>query len=678
MPESSAAETSIAESAAAATSATTAETTGTTAATTTTAHVSPTETVTTTLGTELSDIDALLDHDGTNSYNAKISDFIDAGDVIQSFTFVVYSEDGATPLGDYQGGYGIGVTADCPAATDENWYQSENFTQSVNSAYAEFTWQIPTDVQGYIDYNGEVMFGHWWSGVQTVRLSSIACTYTKTAEAPVDGTANYPVGDTLQYASDDKTEDVDLDDLIPAGSTLQTVTFDITAPGSLGKFTGAFGVSVAEGAACETSRGWYQTRDISIYTDNTNLSLTWILPEDVKASISSGGHVELGFWYSEQASVTLNSVSARYSTGSGTTTTTPSGGDVTTVPGDNPDSATVNRYTSAQIVADIQIGWNLGNSLESYDTGTDDTETGWGNPKTTAEMFQTVKNAGFNAVRIPVTWGEHMSDDGTIDADWMARVKEVVDYAYNLNLYIILNVHHDDYLWLTPTAAELDSDRQTLSSIWTQIASTFASYDHRLLFEGMNEPRVVDSAEEWTGGTAESQDAVNQLEQAFVDAVRATGGNNATRTLIVTTYAQSIEQVALDAMVVPDDDYVIVSVHSYAPWDFCSSDSDRADWGSDADEAGLQANFQSLYDKFISRGIPVLIDEFGSVNKNNTEARAEWFQDYIEEAGDYGIKCFVWDNNVASGDSSFGLYDRDNDNWYYPTIIEAIMDAAYD
>lgn len=647
----------------------------------TTAHVSPTETVSTTLGTELSEINATLDRDGTNSYSASLSHFIEEGDVVQSFTFIVYSGDGSTSLGDYKGGYGVSVKDGSSVATDEGWYEAADFEENQNSAYAEFTWNVPSDVAADIDVNGEVMFGHWWSNVQQVRLSSIVCTYTRTKEVPVDGTSSAQLGTTLRYNDEQqKTAQIDLADLIGNGDTLQTVTFDISSTGSLGKFTGAFGVSVSDDAKCATDDGWYQTENVCVFTDGSSLSLTWIIPDDIKEDIAQEGVVMLGYWWSDQDSITLDNISCRYSNnGTETKTETISDATAETVEDntkDTPDADSVDAMSSAEIVADISVGWNLGNSLDSYDTNSSDTETGWGNPKTTREMIQTVKQAGFNAIRIPVTWGEHMSADGTIDADWMARVHEVVDYAYDEGLYVILNTHHDDAVWIVPTYDKLESNKSILGNIWKQIAEEFAEYDHRLLFEGLNEIRVIGSSTEWSGGTEEERDCINQMEQVFVDVVRATGGKNADRTLIITSHAQSITEPAVKAVKIPDDDHIVVSIHSYAPYNFCGPENADADWGTDADKAELDANFKFLADTFISQGVPVILDETGAVNKNNTSARAAWYEYYISSAKNYGIKCFVWDNGEKTGDSAFGLLDRDNLTWYFPEIINAIMNGA--
>ena len=191
----------------------------------------------------------------------------------------------------------------------------------------------------------------------------------------------------------------------------------------------------------------------------------------------------------------------------------------------------------------------------------------------------------------------------------------------------------------------------------------------------MNEPRMIGSAEEWTGGTQESYDVINALYQAFVDTVRSSGGSNKDRTLVVSTYAQSVEKNAVGGLVVPKDDHVIVSLHIYAPWNFCGPDDTRADWGSDADKQELDTMFQYLDDTFVSKGIPVIIDETGCVNKNeNTSARVAWFSYYLSTAKKHGIKCFIWDNNETK--NGFGLLNRKDCTWYYPEIIEAIQNAT--
>lgn len=647
---------------------------------TTTTHISPMETVSSTLGAEVTDLNILLDRDGENTYKHDLADFIQDGDVIQSFTFIFYAPDGTSDMVNYKGGCGISVKEDSPTATDKGWYQSDDFEQRVNGAYAEITWNVPTDVAADVDADGKILIGYWWSELQQVKLSSIVCTYTRTAEIPVDGTAETSPAATLYYSSDtDKQVKLPLSDWIGEGDTLQTVTFDISSSGALGKFTGAFGVSLKSGCPAETDKNWYQTGNIVAFTQDSSVSLTWIVPDAVKAYLDTDGEIMLGYWWSDQAQVTLDKVSVRYSNGTGVSTkteATPSdqseAGEVKQANNAAVSSEQVNQMTSSEIVADMKIGWNLGNTLDSFDTDSSDNETGWGNPKTTKAMIDTVKAAGFNAVRIPVTWGEHLSSDHVIEAAYLDRVQEVVDYAMDDDLYVILNVHHDDAIWLHPTYSEQAEVTETLTAIWQQLSERFADYDHHLVFEGMNEPRVIGSSTEWSGGTPEERDVINQLFQAFVDTVRATGGLNADRTLIVTSHAQSITKEAVSAVKVPEDDHIAVSIHSYAPWDFCGTDDDRSDWGSEADKQELDSNFQYLADTFIKKGIPVLLDEFGAVNKNNTSIRANYYAYYVKSAKAHGITCFVWDNGT---EKEFGLLNRKNLTWYAPSIIEAMMQA---
>lgn len=330
---------------------------------------------------------------------------------------------------------------------------------------------------------------------------------------------------------------------------------------------------------------------------------------------------------------------------------------------------------AAEIAADIKIGWNLGNTLDCYDVtwAVKDHETAWGNPKTTKEMIDTVKAAGFNAVRIPVSWTDHITEDGTIDKDWMDRVQEVVDYSMDNDLYTIINVHHDDYTWLNPTSSDESAVRAKLVKIWEQIAERFRDYDTKLLFEGMNEPRVVGSTYEWTGGTAEEREVINRLLQAFVDTVRASGGKNSARTLIVTTYAASITGEAVNALKVPDDGNIIVSIHSYAPWKFTTLEFPEETDFTDSGKAEIDKGLDFLYGTFVFNGIPVFICEFGAENKDNAEERAEYFSYYVEAAAERGIPCFIWDNGKENG---YGLLNRRDCTWYDESLIDSLMAAV--
>lgn len=156
----------------------------------TTEHVSPTETVSFTMGNEKCDINEILDYDEHKTYQASMSDFVKKGDRVESFVFVFYAEDGCSNISSYKGGCGISVTADCPFATDKNWYQSDDFEIDVNSAYLEVKWDVPEEIRDYVitDDKGSIMIGYWWGALQRLRLASIICTYSTTAEIPVDET----------------------------------------------------------------------------------------------------------------------------------------------------------------------------------------------------------------------------------------------------------------------------------------------------------------------------------------------------------------------------------------------------------------------------------------------------------------------------------------------------------
>ena len=172
----------------------------------TTEHISPRETVTSTLGIQL-DTSALLDRDSETdegkNYKTKLSIFIREGDTVSSFTFVFYAEDGVSNIGTYKGGCGISVTDACAAATDTGWFQSDDFQAQSEGSYLEVTWNVPADVAPYIAAGGDVQIGYWWGAVQKVKLTNIICNFTRTAELPVDGTETIQVGQTLNFSSDD-------------------------------------------------------------------------------------------------------------------------------------------------------------------------------------------------------------------------------------------------------------------------------------------------------------------------------------------------------------------------------------------------------------------------------------------------------------------------------------------
>ena len=612
-----------------------------------TKHISPVENLSAECGVQLDVNKTILRDDGSNTIKFPLKEFIGEGDVIKSFTFIVSSD---MNIGPYKGGCGINVSKDCPAGKD-GWYQCPDFTRQTQGTYGEITWEVPDDIKDYILPSGDVMFGYWWGNPGSIKIDSVICTFTRSGEIPVDGTKTVQVGKSVAYSADDNIIRVKAADILPENAVPEAVVYNVSAGGAFGKFTGAFGYS--------SSAGSYQSPTSAVFTDSSSLSLTWFVPPEAKALIAADGEFTLGYWYSKQAEATLDSITVKYSEGDGTVPVYIPPAEKVSEP-DNYTSE-YNFRSAAAISSEIKVGWNLGNSLEcyGYKSWASEPETAWGNPITTKNMILDIKAAGFNAIRIPVTWGEHLN--GTeIDSEWLKRVHEVVDYAYNEGMFVILNVHHDDYLWLTPTDEDYEKCREKLISIWKQISVSFSGYGDRLLFEGMNEPRTVGSPNEWTGGTAAERAVVNKYEKDFVDTVRSTGGNNSERTLIVTSYAASAETVAISDCVIPNGGNIILSLHYYAPWEF--ADGKSTTFG-DAEKKMLSDKFSELKKKYIDNGQPVIIGEFGCVAAADTAVRAQFYEYYVKTAWAAGIKCFVWDNNAFEGESSYGIYDRSTHRW---------------
>jgi len=348
------------------------------------------------------------------------------------------------------------------------------------------------------------------------------------------------------------------------------------------------------------------------------------------------------------------------------------------------------NITASQLVAKIKIGWNLGNTLDATNGfGANPTvtqmETGWSNPVTTKEMITAIKDAGFNAIRIPVSWTKAAggAPNYTIRADWMARVVEVVNYAVDNDMYIILNTHHDEKVF-TIMDSNVEAGKAAFQKIWDQIASTFRNYNEKLIFEGLNEPRTIGSPNEWNNGTPEERANLNSYYEVFVQTVRNSGGNNDKRMLMINTYAGSSINPAVNDLILPKDtaaNKLIVSIHSYAPVSFCyPSNPDITEWSSSNSTNTNEIIYSILpaYNTFKSKGIPVIIGEFGAVNKNNTAAQVAWAEYFVSYAKSQGIPCFYWDNGVKEkvhewDEACFGLFNRNTRTFYFPEIKDAIM-----
>ncbi|MCI7766485.1 MAG: cellulase family glycosylhydrolase [Oscillospiraceae bacterium] len=338
------------------------------------------------------------------------------------------------------------------------------------------------------------------------------------------------------------------------------------------------------------------------------------------------------------------------------------------------------KKSSMDIVKDMGAGWNLGNSLDALGTGLG-SETAWGNPKTTKDMIDDISEAGFKTIRIPVSWGKHCDSKGNVDKDWMDRVKEVVDYAYGNGMYVILNSHHDNSYYnigdCVKSEDNLNKSVKKMTTLWTQISKTFKDYDEHLIFETLNEPRTEGSAKEWSGGTAEEREVVYTLNNEIVKAIRATGGNNAYRHIMVPSYAATSDTNILKQMKLPDDDRIIMSVHAYSPYFFAMAENGSATFSAN-DKKELDNFFKNLNSIFVSKGTPVVIGECGATNKKNLEDRVAWADYFVKGAGKYNIPCVIWDNNSGkrSGGECFGIYSREKKEFSYPEIAEAFVNAA--
>jgi endoglucanase len=330
----------------------------------------------------------------------------------------------------------------------------------------------------------------------------------------------------------------------------------------------------------------------------------------------------------------------------------------------------ISDTTPMQFVADMGVGWNLGNSLDAETRK----ETGWGNPLTSKAMIDEVRKKGFKTLRIPVTWRFHIGDAPhyTIEKAWLDRVEEVANYGFANNMYVIINIHHDDP-WIIPNYVNLDEVKDKLGKLWTQIANRFKDYGDYLIFETLNEPRSEGSPTEWTG-TAEEYDCVNKYHQVCVDAIRATGANNATRYVMISTYAAKSLEDPMDALIIPNDDKMaIVSIHSYFPNNFCLNDENDSTWGSNSDKKALDDELDQIYNKFVLNGRAVVLGEWGTWNKNNASDRLAYAKQFSRKCIENGFCPILWDNGDAY---SMGIFNRRTLKWSFPEIVDAIIEAG--
>jgi endoglucanase len=352
---------------------------------------------------------------------------------------------------------------------------------------------------------------------------------------------------------------------------------------------------------------------------------------------------------------------------------------------------------AATAVAQMKLGWNVGNSLDSVDASKSDTtvETAWGNPVITADLIKAVAMAGFGAVRIPVTWIGRIGagPSYTISATFINRVEQVVKFVLDQNLYAIINIHHDGGYnvtgrWINVvdsssqvTAANTNAVLSEFKAVWAQIADHFKSYGDHLLFESMNEVMV-----DYGTPKSEYYDVINALNQAFVDTVRAGAGYNPNRCLVVPGYNTNIDYTVA-GFVTPKDNSsgkLILSDHYYDPYDFTGSANTHA-WGTGnpgidswAQEDWVQSQVGKLKSTYIDKGLPMIWGEYGAVNQSGYENYRRYYIEYVTKAvHDAGIAPFIWDNgSTGSGSDAFGLINRSTYAVLYPTILDAMLRAV--
>ena len=414
------------------------------------------------------------------------------------------------------------------------------------------------------------------------------------------------------------------------------------------------------------------------------------LPAWITFTDGTYSHYAVTFGLTVQANETYEERSATLSVNStGVPSVTVTVKQAAKVPEPEPPEPDPKDNDAWRLALKLGLGWNMGNHMDAlytwhyvdengFDWYNYPSETVWGNPKATQATFSGVKNAGFTSVRIPVTWMNYIgaAPDYKIDEAWMNRVYEIVGYAHNAGLYVIINTHHDenhgDDHWLDIKNAVNNSTlnasiKAEIKAVWTQIARKFADCGDWLIMEGFNE--INDGQWGWSDDFRKDPtrqcNILNEWNQVFVDAVRATGGNNATRWLGVPTYAANPEYEKYLKMPSDAANKLILAVHFYDPSDYTIGEKQYSDWGhtgaasrkaSGGDEDHVKAVFSNLNTKYVSKNIPCYLGEFGCSMRAKSDTRAWSFYLYymeyvVKAARTYGLPCYLWDNG---GDGSAG------------------------
>ncbi|WP_458118973.1 cellulase family glycosylhydrolase [Paenibacillus sp. Z6-24] len=316
----------------------------------------------------------------------------------------------------------------------------------------------------------------------------------------------------------------------------------------------------------------------------------------------------------------------------------------------------------------MQPGWNLGNTLDA--TGAD--ETSWGNPRVTQTLIKQVAAQGYKSIRIPVTWDTHIgaAPNYTIDPAYLSRVEEVVNWALNENLYVMINVHHDSWLWISKMETQHDTVLARYNAVWKQIADRFKNTSNKLMFESVNEPRFTDGG---TKDEAKQQQMLDELNLSFHKILRASGGQNATRPLVLSTLEASPSQERMTAlsntMSKLNDSNLIATVHYYGYWPFSVNIAGYTKFNEEV-QKDITTTFDNVYNTFTAKGIPVILGEYGLLgfDKNTGVIEQGEKLKFFEFLGYYmkqkKVATMLWDNGQH--------FNRTNYTWSDPDLFSVI------
>lgn len=331
-------------------------------------------------------------------------------------------------------------------------------------------------------------------------------------------------------------------------------------------------------------------------------------------------------------------------------------------------------------VKNMKIGWNVGNTMDCCglgnvaDTGKTvfDYERQWGNPAISKELIHLVGKAGYGAIRVPVTYYEHMDEEGNLDSAWVVRVKEVVDWVLEEGMYCITNIHHDtgagEQAWLRADEKVFEHEKDKYIRIWEQLAMVFQDYGEKLILEGFNE--MLDADSSWDYTKPENYSCINQYNQVFVDVIRKSGGNNQERNLLLNTYGASPLEPAAKAFKLPKDvteGHLMVGVHFYKPDAFSAGDMEL--WNEDG-EKEVNTFFEQMDDFFLSKGIPVIMGECGTHDIRREEERVKYVHSVLSKVKVRDMAYFWWDDG-----GSMKLIDRNKNQFIYKKLQKAIVES---